>query len=77
MRIIGELVEGDVCTTEDTQFNRLNARSVIVNENITVRIFGIIQKELILRPGAKIHFYGRLLGNVINEGGEITFYTEE
>lgn len=71
MKIIFERVEGDIYSTENTQYNSVLADRVFVAENVSVRIFGTVREEIVLKPGARVFLHGKLLGDVKNHGGEI------
>ena len=76
-KIITQKVTGKVIVKENTQFNDIDAESVIVEKNIIARLYGNIQNLLILKKGAKIFLHGVLYGNVNNEGGEVHIFNKD
>jgi hypothetical protein len=73
LRIINEEAVGIVKINENCQYNKINADKVVVDENVTVRLFGTVN-TLIVNKGAKLFFHGLINGNVENKGGEIYIY---
>jgi hypothetical protein len=73
-KIINEDVSGNVDITVNTQINNLNADEVTVAENVTARLFGNIQKLLILKKDSKVFLHGHISGNIKNEGGDLTVF---
>lgn len=76
-KVINAKVTGKVIVKENTQFNNIDAESVIVEKDIIARLYGNIQKLLILKKGAKIFLHGVLYGDVNNEGGEVHIFNKE
>ncbi len=76
-KIINQKITGKVIVKENTQFNDIDAESIIVEKNIIARLYGNVQKLIILKKGAKIFLHGILYGNVNNEGGEIHIFNKE
>jgi len=70
-KIIHKEVVGKVEISVNMQIHNLKADEVTVCENITARLFGSIQKKLILKKGSKVFLHGVLFGDVKNEGGEL------
>lgn len=70
LKIIREEVVGIIKIEEDSQFNHVRAEKVVVNENITARLFGSV-KTIVLKKGAKLFLHGVISGKVKNNGGEI------
>jgi len=68
--IVREKTNGDVIITEDTQYNHIVADSVIIEENVTARLFGEIN-TLILKKGSCLYMHGTILGKVINYEGDL------
>jgi hypothetical protein len=69
-KVITTPVSGEVHIKENSQFNKLEADTVVVNENITARLYGSVKKTLVLKPGSVVVLHGRLHGSIKNEGGE-------
>ena len=72
-KIIDEEAVGVIKIKEDCQFNKIKAEKVVVNENVTARLFGSV-KTIVIKPGAKIFLHGEISGAVKNNGGEIYVY---
>ena len=70
IKIITEETVGVVKIKEDCQFNKIRAEKVVVNENITARLFGTV-KTIVIKKGAKLFLHGAISGSVKNHGGEI------
>lgn len=71
MEIITYKVTKDIVITKDTQFNDLQCENVTVAENITTRIYGIINQDLIVEKNAIVYLHGKVLGEIINNGGTV------
>jgi hypothetical protein len=69
VNIIHKQVTGDLIITEEAQYNHLLCDNLIVEENITTRLYGIIQKDVTIKKGSIIYLHGRIHGKVTNEGG--------
>ena len=74
--IINQEVNGDVLVKANTQFNHLNADTVIVEEGINTRIYGTIYKLLRIKKDAKVFLHGQLLGQLEEEGGRLYHFDE-
>lgn len=72
-KIISTPTIGEVVIKENSQFNEIQAEKVTVHSNITARLFGSV-KDLTLKKDSLLYIHGRILGNVINEGGEIHIF---
>lgn len=73
LRVIQEEAVGILKINENCQYNKVNADKVVVKENVTVRLYGIVN-TIILNKGAKLYLHGMIRGNVENKGGEIYVY---
>jgi len=74
MRIVDEKTVGDLIIETDTQYNDLDAGTVVVNVNVTARLYGIINKDIIIKRGSKVYIHGTLRGQVVDQGGDIYIY---
>ncbi|HEY6162154.1 MAG TPA: hypothetical protein VI112_13060 [Bacteroidia bacterium] len=74
--IVDDETGGDVTISRNTQFNNIRANTVVIQENITARLFGTIKKSLVLNKGSRLILHGSILGQVENLGGELFFYAE-
>jgi len=74
MRIVDEKTVGDLIIETDTQYNDLDAGTVVVNANVTARLYGIINKDIIIKRGSKVYIHGKLRGQVVDQGGEVYIY---
>jgi len=73
LKLIQDEVLGHVRIKENSQYNNIKAETVMVAQNITVRLYGSVG-DVILKKGSRIYLHGVITGNVQNEGGEIHFY---
>jgi len=73
-RIVHNEVTGEVIIKENTQFNNLKAYTVTVSEGVTTRLFGSIEKLIILKKDSKVYFHGKLNAEIQNEGGELNYF---
>jgi hypothetical protein len=69
MKIINKQVIGDVVVTRDTQYNNLLCDNIIIEEDVTARVFGIVGEDITLKKGATIYLHGRFHGKISNLGG--------
>ena len=74
LRIIEREITGTLTVTRDSQYNNLNAAIVIVEKNVTARLFGTISKQLVIKKGACVYLHGSIAGKIENEGGEFYPY---
>lgn len=73
LRVIQEEAVGNLKINENCQYNKVNADKVVVNENVTVRLFGTVH-TVIIKRGAKLYLHGMIRGNIENKGGEVYIY---
>jgi len=74
IKIIKAKTTGDVVAGSDSQYNNIEADSIIVAENVTVRLFGSVKNMVILKKGSRLFMHGIIYGNVHNEGGELHIF---
>jgi hypothetical protein len=70
MEIITNKVTGDLVIDKDVQYQDVEVDTLIVEDNKTVRVFGIVQKLILIKKNATVYFHGKLNGKVVNEGGQ-------
>jgi hypothetical protein len=75
-KIIKTEIEGDLTISEHSQYNHLNADTVIVEKGIRTRLYGVIHKKLIIRKEARVFLHGKLLGELQDEGGRFYHFEE-
>lgn len=73
-KIVRKYTRGNIVIKQDTQFNNIDAENVTIEKNVTARLYGNIQKRLILKKGAKIFLHGILYGDISDEGGEVHIF---
>ncbi|MGZ3864506.1 MAG: hypothetical protein ACXVPN_16440 [Bacteroidia bacterium] len=73
LKVISDETVGVVQIRENSQFNQIKAEKVIIDENITVRLFGSV-KTIVVKKGAKLFLHGVFFGNIENNGGEIFIF---
>ena len=71
-----EVISKVVKIKEHSQFNKIRADKVIVDENITVRLFGSVN-DIVLKKGARLFIHGVILGAIKNKGGEIFIFNTD
>ncbi len=69
MKIVKEKVTGDLVVANDEQYQDVEVDTLIVEPNITARVFGVVKKVLFIKKNATVYFHGKLRGRLINEGG--------
>ena len=74
LRVITEIAKGKVVITENSQYNKLAADYVTVCEGVSVRLYGTIQYDLIIKKDARVFLHGEIKGKVSNEGGNLTVF---
>jgi hypothetical protein len=73
-KVVDEEISGDVNVTADTQFNSIQAGTLVIQENVNVRLYGTVN-HVILKKGARLYLHGKIFGRISNEGGELfTFF---
>ena len=72
-KLIQEHISGNIHVKEDTQFNNADAERVLIESNVTARIYGNV-KDVVLKEGSRLYLHGIISGNVLNEGGEIHLF---
>jgi hypothetical protein len=72
-KIIPTETRGFVRISENSQFNNIRAERVIVEENVTARLYGRVN-DVVIKRGARLFFHGTILGNVKNKGGELMLF---
>lgn len=73
LKIIPKETFGFVRISENSQFNNIQAERVVIEENVTARLFGKVN-DIVLNRGSKLFFHGTILGNVKNKGGELLLF---
>ncbi|MCE3278974.1 MAG: hypothetical protein K0S44_1165 [Bacteroidetes bacterium] len=71
---VNDLITGTIVITNNIQYNNIEAEKVIIEENVTARLFGKITDKLVLKPGATLYLHGSIYGNVENKGGVLNIY---
>jgi hypothetical protein len=69
MEIIKNKVTGNLIIDKDSQYQNLEADTVIVEGNKTARIFGVVKKLILIKKNATVYFHGKIKGKVVNQGG--------
>lgn len=71
--VVEHEVTGNLHVTQHTQYNRVKADHVLVNEKVTARIYGTV-KDVVLKPGSTLLMHGTVSGKIVNEGGELRLF---
>jgi len=74
IKIVKSPVKGNVTITTSSQYNNINAENVVVEKEITARLFGTVNGRLQIKQGAKVYLHGIVKGSIENEGGELHIY---
>lgn len=69
MKIENKRVTGNVVVKKNTQFNNIDAVTVTVEEGIIARLYGVVNKNILIKNGATVYLHGKFFGKVVNEGG--------
>lgn len=70
MEIIKDKITGDLIIDKDVQYQDVEVDTLVIQDNKTVRIFGVVRKLIHIKKNATVYFHGKLIGKVINEGGQ-------
>ncbi|MES2566882.1 MAG: hypothetical protein V4565_08445 [Bacteroidota bacterium] len=73
LKLIPQQVTGLIHITENSQFNSIQCDKVVLEENITVRLFGKVG-DIVLKKGSLVFVHGIVTGDVENQGGIIHIY---
>jgi hypothetical protein len=76
MKIKTEKITGDLYILSDAQYNDVNADTIKVKENVTTRLYGIINKDLVVGKNARVYMHGKIYGKVRNNGGSIYLFED-
>jgi hypothetical protein len=71
MKTILEKITGNIIVNENTTFHNAFVESIIVEKGITARLYGSVDKEIVVKENAIAYLHGPLLGKVNNQGGTI------
>jgi hypothetical protein len=71
---VNELTTGIIVIANNIQYNNIEAEKVVIEENVTARLFGKITNKLILKQGSTLYLHGSIHGNVENKGGVLNIY---
>jgi hypothetical protein len=74
METVNSQVTGDIVVSQDTQYNNVFAETVLVNEGVMVRLYGLVNKEITVKKDATVYLHGKLNGQVKNEGGIVYIF---
>lgn len=72
VKVIRDRIEGDYRFEEDAELHGVVDGSAVVGNGVSLGLFGIVTKELRLEKDSTVNLYGMVLGNVTNEGGNLT-----
>jgi hypothetical protein len=72
LKVINDQVDGVVRIHEDCQYNHITADKVIVDEYVTVRLFGKV-KDVVVKKGGKLFLHGIVYGHIKNQGEIVLF----
>ncbi|HEY6162949.1 MAG TPA: hypothetical protein VI112_17090 [Bacteroidia bacterium] len=75
MKTISDSIQGDLTIKEDSTFHNVYLQSLIVEENIMARLYGIVEDTIHIKKGATVYLHGKLQGEVINEGGIVYIFS--
>ncbi|MEM5625472.1 hypothetical protein AAHB47_12715 [Bacillus wiedmannii] len=74
MKTKKEMVERDWMVDEDTDFQGIATKSIIVDNNVKFKMRGIVSGNLFISKGAEVEIHGTVKGDVGNEGGDLKVY---
>lgn len=71
---VDDLTTGIIVISANIQYNNIVADKVVIEENVTARLFGRITTQLVLKHGSTLYLHGSIHGNVENKGGVLNIY---
>ena len=74
LEVIEKEIEGDILITKTAQYNNLRAANVTVAENVVARLYGTINKDLVIKRGARVYLHAAVLGKIKNDFGELQVF---
>jgi hypothetical protein len=72
---ITEEIREDLTIKKSAQYHKLAGCNVVVDENITARLFGDVN-DLHLKNGSIVFMHGKVTGTVRNENGILHLYSK-
>ncbi len=73
LKLIEKRVCGKIRIKENSQYNNVDAKKVILAKNTMARVYGRVE-DIVLKKGSLLYFHGTISGSVKNEGGEIRLF---
>lgn len=73
LKLIQDEVTGLLTITENSQYNNINADTVIIEKNVKARLYGQVN-NLILKEDAIVFLHGKVTGNIENTKGTIHIF---
>jgi hypothetical protein len=74
VEIVNSKITEDQIVLKDTQFNEVLVENIEIRTGITTRIYGIIKKNLTVGQNAIVYLHGKVLGEIINNGGTVYLF---
>lgn len=74
-KIFSSPTGGEIIISENSQYNEIKADKVVIHPNVVARLYGHV-KDVTLKEGSLLYMHGRIIGNVVNEGGEIHIFNQ-
>ncbi|MES2565299.1 MAG: hypothetical protein V4565_00430 [Bacteroidota bacterium] len=73
LKLIQEEITGTLNIVENCQYNNVNAETVVLEMNVTARLYGKVQ-NVVLKQGAVLLLHGTITGNVEDTGGTLHIF---
>lgn len=74
MRISSQEIKGDVIVDDSFQLNgSITGNATIISGGEFI-LHGTCGRDLIVEPGAVVHIHGTVMGNILNNGGQVEIY---
>jgi hypothetical protein len=72
-KLVQDQVTGLLNITENSQYNNIDADTVIVEKNVKARLYGKVN-NVILKDDAILYLHGKITGTVENTNGTIHIF---
>jgi len=75
LNLVQEEITGSLTITQNTQYNNVDADSIILEKNVTARIYGNTN-TVILKEGSVLYLHGKSPAKVENTRGTLHVFTK-
>ena len=74
MRNINGKINGDLCLNDNAEIHGMVTGTITVLSGVTLFLYGLCGKNLIVEKNAKTIVHGMVSGNIENRGGNLEVY---